>query len=48
MICTEKPLTQQQSLPTRESNLEQKQPKPKLAARWQKVDGQLICQWIIA
>ena len=48
MICTAKPLTRPQSLRTRESNLEQQQPKPKLAARWQKVDGQLICQWIIA
>ncbi len=48
MIYTAKPLTQKQSLPGKKFNSEQKQQKPQLVARWQKVDGQLICQWIIA
>ncbi len=47
MIGTEKPLTQKQSLPERKLNFEPKHQKPKLAARWKKVDGQLICQWLI-
>ena len=48
MIYTAKPLNQKQSLPDRKFNLEQKHQKPKLAARWKKVDGKLICQWIVA
>ncbi len=47
MICKAKPLTQKQSLPDKTFNLEQKHQKPQLAARWKKVDGQLIGQWII-
>ncbi|MDJ0569259.1 MAG: hypothetical protein QNJ53_09445 [Pleurocapsa sp. MO_192.B19] len=47
MNCTSKPLTQKQSLSERKLNFEQKHQKPQLTARWKKVDGKLICQWII-
>ena len=43
MICTEKPLTQNQSLLEKTLNTKQQQ---KLVARCQTVDDKLICQWI--
>ena len=46
MINTAKPLTQKQSLPGKKLNSKQKQQKPQLVARWQKVDDRLICQWV--
>ena len=48
MNYTAKPLTQKQSFADHKFNLNQKHQKPQLAARWKKVDGQLICQWINA
>ena len=48
MICTAKPLTQKQFLPEPKFNLEPKHQKPQLVARWKKVNGQLVCQWINA
>ena len=45
MIGTKKPLTQKKSLLDKEFNLDKKQ---QLIARWQKVDGKLICQWVMA
>ena len=43
MICTTKPLTQNQSLLNQKSTA--KKPK-RLVARWKTVNGKLICQWI--
>ena len=48
MICTSKPLTPKPSLPEQKLNFKPKHQKPKLVARWKQVDGQLICQWLIA
>ena len=44
MISTKKILTNNKFLRYQKSNVTQKQ---KLVARWKKVDGKLICQWII-
>ena len=48
MICTEKTLTQKPFLYDCKSNLDSQHQKLRLVACWKKVDGQLICQWIIA
>ena len=44
MISTEKPLTQNKFLADKKFNLDRKQ---QLVARWKKVDGKLICQWVL-
>ena len=44
MIITTKSLTEVKDLQTKQLNIE----KPKLVARWRKVDGKLICSWILA
>ncbi len=45
MICIEKPLTQVNSFSDQKFK---SKPKQQLVSRWQKVDGKLICQWVIA
>ena len=45
MICTEKLLTPNKSLSDKTFNHDRKQ---QLVARWKKVDGKLIYQWVIA
>ena len=46
MIYTAQPLTQKQFLPGKKFNFEQKRQKSQLVARWHKVDGKLVCQWV--
>ncbi len=45
MICSEKQFTQPLSVSNKELNFNQKQ---QLVAHWKRVNGKLICQWVIA
>ena len=44
MVSTEKRLTENKNLRERKLNIDRQK---QLVAHWKKVDGKLICQWII-
>ena len=44
MICNQKPLVSKKSLP--ENNHLAKTKRKQIVARWKKIDGKLVCQWV--
>ncbi|MDJ0570082.1 MAG: hypothetical protein QNJ53_13705 [Pleurocapsa sp. MO_192.B19] len=46
MVSTEKLSSDNKTLRDKQLNVDRQ--KQQLVARWKKVDGKLICQWIIA